>query len=129
MLLQGGVSTGRTYEDDCEVVRNLPEATRPPAPQRTATGSAGPQSPFLTQVKLLGAYTLPYDIQLSGTFQSSPGPEVTASGTFVNAQIAPSLGRNLSTGASVDRRPRRTEDRSTASGCTSWTSGWRRSST
>ena len=44
-------------------------------------------------MKLLGAYTLPYDIQLSGTFQSSPGPEITASATFVNAQIAPSLGR------------------------------------
>ena len=32
------------------------------------------QSPFLNQLKLLGAYTLPYGIQLSGTFQSVPGP-------------------------------------------------------
>ena len=30
---------------------------------------------WLTQVKLLGAYTLPYGIQVSGTFQSIPGVE------------------------------------------------------
>ena len=101
LLLQGGVSTGRTYEEDCEVVRNLPEAT--PAARAAANSDrfCRTQSPFLTQVKMLGAYTLPYDIQLSGTFQTSPGPEVTASGTFVNAQVVPSLGRNLSTGTSV----------------------------
>ena len=95
VLLQGGVSTGRTYEDNCELVRNLPETTS------QGERFCRTQSPFLTQVKLLGAYTLPYDIQLSGTFQSSPGPEVTASGTFVNAQVVPSLGRTLSSGASV----------------------------
>jgi hypothetical protein len=50
---------------------------------------------------MLGAYTLPYDIQLSGTFQTSAGPEVTASSTYVNAQIAPSLGRNLSSGTTA----------------------------
>ena len=95
VLLQGGVSTGRTSEDNCELVRNLPETT--------ALGErfCRTESPFLTQVKLLGAYTLPFDIQASGTFQTSAGPEITASGTFVNAQVSPSLGRNLSSGASV----------------------------
>ena len=101
LLLQGGVSTGRTYENDCEVVQNLPEAA--PAARGAANSDrfCRTQSPFLTQVKLLGAYTLPYDIQLSGTFQTSAGPEVTAIGTFVNAQISPSLGRNLATGQSA----------------------------
>jgi len=102
LLLQGGVSTGRTYEEDCEVVRNLPEAT--PAARAAANSDrfCRSQSPFLTQVKLLGAYTLPFDIQASGTFQTSPGPEVTASGTFGNVQVLPSLGRNLATGTSVN---------------------------
>ena len=101
LLLQGGVSTGRTYENDCAVVRNVPEAV--PAARAAANSErfCETKSPFLTQVKLLGAYTLPYEIQLSGAFQSSAGPEITAIGTFVNAQISPSLGRNLSTGQSA----------------------------
>jgi hypothetical protein len=97
LLLQGGVSSGRTYENDCEVVRNLPESGRSSNSERFCST----QSPFLTQVKLLGAVTLPYGVQLSGTFQSSPGPQITGTGTFVNAQIAPSLGRALSSGANV----------------------------
>ena len=127
LLLQGGVSTGRTYEDDCEVVRNVPEATPArPRPPPTATASAGRESPFLTQVKLLGAYTLPYDIQLSGTFQTSPGPEITASGTFVNApdravaRPQPVDRARASPSGWSSRRP------STASGCISSTSGSRR---
>ena len=101
LLLQGGISTGRTYENDCDVVANVPEAA--PAARAAANSErfCRTRSPFLTQVKLLGAYTLPYDMQLSGTFQTSAGPELTASSTFLNAQIAPSLGRNLSTGQSA----------------------------
>jgi hypothetical protein len=99
VLLQGGVSTGRTFEDSCEVVRAVPEAAA--AGNVNSDRFCRTQSPFLTQVKLLGAYTLPYDIQLSGTFQTSAGPEVTASSTYVNAQIAPSLGRNLSSGTTA----------------------------
>ncbi len=94
VLLQGGISTGRTFQEDCEVVRNLPEAA-------ISDRFCSTKSPFLTQLKLLGAYTLPFDIQLSGTFQTSPGPEITASGTFGNAQVVPSLGRILSTGQSI----------------------------
>ena len=47
-------------------------------------------------MKLLGAYTLPWQIQLAGTFQSIPGPEISANFVAANALIAPSLGRNLS---------------------------------
>jgi hypothetical protein len=56
-----------------------------------------------TQVKLAAIYNLPWDIQTSATMQSYPGTSGTTSslpigGQFVysNAQIAPSLGRNLS---------------------------------
>jgi hypothetical protein len=94
LLLQGGVSTGRTLEDSCEIVRAVPESSA----NFTGNGErfCRTQSPFLTQVKLLGAYTLPYEIQLSGTFQTIPGPAITANYVASNAQIAPSLGRNLS---------------------------------
>ena len=96
LLLQGGVSTGRTLEDDCDIVRNVPESI--PNARGAANGErfCRTQSPFLTQLKLLSAYTLPYEIQLSGTFQSMPGPEISASFVAANAQIASSLGRNLS---------------------------------
>ena len=55
---------------------------------------------FLTQVKLLGTYTIPkVDVLVSATFQSLPGPQVTANYVATNAQIQPSLGRPLSGGA------------------------------
>lgn len=58
------------------------------------------QSRFLTQLKLLGTYTVPrIDVQVSATVQSVPGPEILANYTATNAVVAPSLGRNLSGGA------------------------------
>jgi hypothetical protein len=38
---------------------------------------------------------------VSAAFQSIPGPQITASGTFRSADIASSLGRNLSAGANA----------------------------
>ena len=84
--LQGGFSTGRTMTDECDVTPKIDNPVGTTPEQRFCHQ----QSPFLTQVKLLGAYTLPYDVQVSGTYQNIPGPAITASGTFVNAQIAPS---------------------------------------
>lgn len=46
-----------------------------------------------------GAYTLPFGVQSSATVQSNPPPPISATATFRNAQIAPSLGRNLAAGA------------------------------
>jgi hypothetical protein len=111
LLLQGGLSTGKTFEDFCAVVAAVPEANETAQPGFASGNSRGfvnsnlfcrTESPFLNQLKLLGAYTLPYGIQLSGTFQSVPGPEVTGIGTFANVQVAPSLGRNLSQGTTVN---------------------------
>jgi hypothetical protein len=58
-------------------------------------------TPYLTQVKFLGAYTLPWKIQVSGTFQSIPGAEASAIYVATNAEIVPTLGRNLSAGATA----------------------------
>jgi hypothetical protein len=56
--------------------------------------------PFQSQLKFYGVYPLPFwGIQTSATFQSLPGPQILANYTARNAEIAPSLGRNLSSGA------------------------------
>ena len=92
LLLAGGTGSGKTHTVNCEVfdspdVRFCDNAT-----------------PLLTQLKLLGSYTLPYDVQISGTFQSVPGPALAANwsinSTIANAGPQP-LGRNLSAGAAT----------------------------
>jgi len=56
--------------------------------------------PYQTQVKFFVVYPVPWwGIQASATFQSLPGPQITATYTATNAEIAPSLGRNLASGA------------------------------
>ena len=57
VLLQGGVSTGRTSTDNCVIREQVPEV-----------GAVNPychvDTNFLTQVKLLGTYTVPrVDVQ------------------------------------------------------------------
>jgi hypothetical protein len=86
-LLQGGMNAGRTETNNCFVVNS---------PQQLLYCDLKP--PFQPQVKFLGSYPLPWDLQVSAAFQSLPGPQITASQTVTNAQIAPSLGRNLSAG-------------------------------
>jgi hypothetical protein len=96
-LLQGGVSTGKTMTDNCEIVTKIANAP--------ASAGGGPsttychiETPMLTQAKLIGSYTLPRGIQLSGTYQSIPGPQISSNYLVRNAVIAPLLGRNLSSG-------------------------------
>jgi hypothetical protein len=106
LLLQGGVSTGRTTTDNCEVVANSQGAVFGVAPFFTAPGP-GPssrachvQAAFLTQAKFLATYVLPrVDVNVAATVQSTPGPVISANRTYGNAEIIPSLGRPLSGGA------------------------------
>jgi hypothetical protein len=92
LLLQGGVSTGSTSFDRCALNAALPETA--------GTGEFCKNSTaYLTQVKLIAAYTLPYDVQVSGTFQSNPGPMRAADVTFNAAQT--DIGRAL-TGGTVE---------------------------
>jgi hypothetical protein len=52
---------------------------------------------LVSQYKFIGSYVVPrIEIQLSGTFQSLPGPALTADFNASNALIQPSLGRPLS---------------------------------
>jgi hypothetical protein len=92
LFFQGGVSSGRTLMDNCEVVRQLPETlgSQPLAYCRR-------ESPYLTQVKGLAGYTIPrVDVQVTATFQNIPGQEILADYNAPNAVVAPLLGRNLS---------------------------------
>jgi hypothetical protein len=111
LFFSGGVSAGKTRTDVCNVVRGHPEAFTGSViagivtqvttlTTRYSTDYCHLETPFQGQVKFLGAYTLPGDFRLSGTWQTYPGPIILANAVFTNAQIAPSLGRPL-TGAST----------------------------
>jgi hypothetical protein len=114
ILLQGGISTGRAITDNCDLVTKIGNSTNialssqlipignaPAAVGNPSTRFCHNQTPFLSNVKLLGSYTLPWDLHLSGTFQSTPGPQVTATYVASSAQIRPSLGRDLAAASSV----------------------------
>jgi hypothetical protein len=67
----GGFTTGQKATNNCDIVAKLPEIL--------ASGTRQPrefcalQTPFLTQIKGLTTYSLPWlGLQLSGTFQSKP---------------------------------------------------------
>jgi hypothetical protein len=91
VLLQGGASTGRAITDNCNVVTAVDN------PSQLYCRVEGA---FLTQLKLLGTYTVPrVDVLVSATVQSIPGLALAANYVVPNAVVAPSLGRNLSGGA------------------------------
>jgi len=124
--LQGGVSTGSTLIDICAVAEKVPEmllattiaASNATSPQVLAVSTGNmasiaasianqwipaqycrQASPFLTNVKFAGSYTVPrLDVLVSGTFRSVPGPEIYGNYVATNAVISPSLGRTLSGG-------------------------------
>jgi hypothetical protein len=94
LYVQGGMSTGRTLTDNCEILDEIPEANalgRPYCRQLTN---------FLTQYKFLGSYTIPrITVQLSGAFQSIPGPNLAATRVVTAAQT--SLGRPFTNAANL----------------------------
>ena len=108
LLVRGGVSTGRTSADLCDVASRVPEVLG--TPTMTVGGRAIPWSltqchmdtALLTQAKVLARYVIPrVDLQVAGTVQSAPGPELQANYIAPNAIVQPSLGRPLSSGANT----------------------------
>ncbi len=112
-VLQGGTSLGKGITDDCDLLDELPELlvsgnTRSPESYCRA------EQPYQTQVKLLATYALPWALDVAATYQNASNP-MSSSGRNVNsppmglradylvgnAAIAPSLGRNLSAGATT----------------------------
>ncbi len=88
-ILSGGISMGQTLFDNCASPDFPPqfcETTQPFAAD--------------TQIKFAGAYPLPWDLQASATLQNMSGLPPFRTGTAAtysatNAEIVPSLGRNL----------------------------------
>jgi hypothetical protein len=95
MTFQGGINSGKTVTDVCDVRAHLPELT--------ATGGVGLTNPychvdsgFITRVTGLGSYTVPkVDVLLSGTFRSDQGATLAANYTVTSAVAAQTLGRPL----------------------------------
>jgi hypothetical protein len=85
-LFGGGVDMGRTVFDSCFVVDS---------PQQLQFCRVVRPFRAQTQVKLHGSYPLPADFLVSAAFQNTPGPTIEANYQATNAEIAPSLGRNL----------------------------------
>jgi hypothetical protein len=112
LTMQAGTSTGRSLFDNCEVVAKLPELNLATANVTTfpvtSTNVWQPgqfchqQSPWQTQMKAYGVYTLPkVDVQVAGTFRSTPGAPINANFVATNAFLATNstLGRPLAGGA------------------------------
>ena len=99
ILVQGGMSFGKTTLDVCEVVDKLPEMLSS-AGTVIPRGQCHTETPFLSQVKMLASYTIPrIGVRTSGSFQSIAGPPLAANLVVPNATVAQSLGRSLSGGA------------------------------
>ena len=104
--ISGGLNTGRTVTDICGLaltnqqftLTNAQYANTPSTPHTEEHCKIVPPWSASTQVKFSGAFPLPYDFQVATTFQNLPGIPYTANATFTNAQIAGSLGRDLSSG-------------------------------
>jgi hypothetical protein len=73
-FLMGGIVTERTAATDCDVRDN--------ANSFRFCDNVGP---FRTAFKMSGAYPLPYDFQLSGSFIARPGGDIDANYTVTSA--------------------------------------------
>jgi len=97
LTMQAGTSTGKTTEDDCEVVAKLPEMNS--GNNMRPLGYCNRETPWQTQFKTYAVYTVPrVDVQVSGTLRSTLGTEYNANFTATNAFLAANstLGRPLS---------------------------------
>ena len=104
-LIQGGVSFGKTTYDNCNVP-DIPGTGGAPATAVTPSLGSAPQSTFCryewpwmgqTQVKLQYVQPIWNDFRIAVAYQNNPGLAQAATRSYTNAEIAPSLGRNLST--------------------------------
>jgi hypothetical protein len=95
-LLQGGLAFGATVTDTCYQNSNPSIGVAGTTPRTDSFCHIAPSWwDSGGQVKLSGAYPLPYDFQVSAVYQNLPGPAITGSYVVTNATIAPSLGRPL----------------------------------
>ena len=88
--VSGGVSFGRTSSSSC-FVNDSPQSLL----------FCEETTPYLPNIRFSGSYQLPWGITTGVVYANLPGPEITASYQATNAEIRPSLGRNVSAGANA----------------------------
>jgi hypothetical protein len=89
ITFQGGINSGKTVTDTCDVRAHLPELA-------LTNPYCHVDSGFVTRVTGLGSYTVPkVDVLVSGTFRSDQGAMLAANYTVTSAVVAQSLGRPL----------------------------------
>lgn len=74
LLMFGGVTTDRRASTSCDI-RDNPNSRR----------FCDSIPPFRTTVKASAAYSMPWDVQVSGSFTAIPGPSVEANYTITSA--------------------------------------------
>ena len=110
LTFQGGISSGQIHQNNCAISATLPEWVQTGGTGVASFSAISPTSawycdfttPYLTQFKGLGSYTLPkVGAQIAVAVQSNPGPVISANLNVTNALALPSLGRNLSGGSAT----------------------------
>ena len=99
LVLQGGVSAGSRLTDICDIIDDVPETVLAVAATAPSFTYCRVEEPMLAQYKAFAAYVLPYDIRISGTLQSLPGPQVEANNNYTGTP--PGLGRAFATGSAT----------------------------
>jgi hypothetical protein len=105
IVVQGGINLGRERTNNCYAMNDLSLVSFTTGTNFTAgtprtTAYCDTRPPFRGNIKALAVYPLPFwGLQAAATYQGLPGPEILANHTMRSAEIAPSLGRNLSSGA------------------------------
>jgi len=117
LTFQGGINTGRTASDSCEVRAQLPEMNATStvfgngaalaagaAPTVATINRTNPwchvNSGLVTRLTGLGSWLIPkVDVQVAGTFRSDQGGALAALYSVPNSAIQPILGRPLSNAA------------------------------
>ena len=106
LQVQGGTSTGQQVIDSCDLRAKLPEQVSGGASSQGGI-AYNPLNPYChvaagvtTRATVAGTYTIPrFDVQVAGTFTSSPGVPLEANWVVSNAVARQSLGRDLGAGA------------------------------
>jgi Carboxypeptidase regulatory-like domain len=89
ITFQGGINSGKTVTDVCDVRARLPELA-------LTNPYCHVDSGMVTRVTGFGSYVIPkIDVLVSGTFRSDQGAQLAANYTVTSAVAAQTLGRGL----------------------------------
>jgi hypothetical protein len=101
-FIQGGLNGQRRVYDTC----NAPILSGTTTPNQVDSPEAQfchQVTPYRPDVKVFGSHTFPGLVTVSGTYQLSTGPNITATWNVPGPIAAAALGRNLSAGATATK--------------------------